>query len=154
MPSDLTTVKTVTAGDYEVRVAQTSDGRAWEAVVLTDDAGTSSMQSLHSQMLSGYARFGGRGGGGTESGGETAAPSVTAPHKWVAVGFAIERYEWGEVGEDTADTDAAYKMFAEDAEIDVPGGPLLDPGTVRTLAENGEFSGSFTLDTGDGDTDE
>lgn len=151
MPSDLTTVETVTAGDYEVRVAQTSDGRAWEAVVLTDDAGASSLQP---QTLFRHLPNGERNRGGTESGGETAAPSVTAPHKWVAVGFAIERYEWGEVGEDTADTDAAYKMFAEDAEIDVTGGPLMDPSTVRTLSENGEFSGSFTLDTDGGDTDE
>jgi len=116
VPSDLTTVETVTAGDYEVRVAQTGDGRAWEAVVLTDDAGTS---SLNSQIVFGHVSTGKRGG--TESGDETAAPAVTAPHKWVAVGFAIEAFEWRQADGGSDETVSVPEAYSE---THVDGEPL------------------------------
>jgi len=38
-------------------------------------------------------------------------PVVEAPHRWVAIGLAIEAYEWDEVGGDTVTTEEAYEQM-------------------------------------------
>lgn len=109
--TDIRTVETVTAGDHTVRVGHSDDGSMWEAVVLSDGS-PSSRPGMLSVMA--YVNDGSRSGDGDPKG-----PVVRAPHKWVAVGLAVEAYEWGEVGgevEDAADCYGMAEGATEDAD--------------------------------------
>jgi len=119
VPSDLTTVDTVEAGDYTVRVARATDEAGYEAVVVEESSGTGptpgkmlffpTPADLRTTDTSDDAED------------ETPlGPPVTAPHRWVAIGLAIEAYEWGEINEEAADTAEAYR------EMTVNGEPVAD----------------------------
>lgn len=108
--TDITTVEEVDAGEYTVRVAQTEDGAAWEAVVIGEGGSTSGSApgGMAGLFTIGYTPS------SDDSEPGPLGPPVTAPHRWVAVGFAIEAYEWGEVGEEPVDVQSGY----DTAEID------------------------------------
>ncbi|QLH80997.1 hypothetical protein [Halosimplex pelagicum] len=136
MASDLATADEVDAGEYTVRVAQTDDGQAWEAIVLSADSGGPSMQGMAGMIaMTSLSKAG-------DDGDEPLGPPVTAPHKWVAVGFAIEAYEWGQVGETPVDVDDGYDR------VTVDGKPIEDASleavnlTLDTHATT--FSGSWS----------
>jgi hypothetical protein len=150
--ADITTVETVTAGDYEVRVARTSDGQAWEAVVVDDSTGDPSPPS--GLPMAGMVMM----GAGTDTGGDDTdddpplGPPVTAPHRWVAVGFAIEAHEWGAIDESPVGVAEGYGQVCVDG---TPLGELEgvdlslatdDEWTVDANDIVGDLSGSF--DTG------
>lgn len=107
MPSDLSTVEEVEAGEYTVRVAQADDGAAYEAVVVDDDAttGSSPPSAFGAAFLRPQMSV-------TSDDSDDETPigtAVTAPHRWVAIGFAIEVYEWRQLGEETVDAEEAYE---------------------------------------------
>ena len=91
MPSDITSIEEVQAGDYTVRVGKAAKAGAWEATVISEG---SSDPSPH--MAGMYLTFGAspKATPGDDSSAGVEGPPVCAPHKWVAVGFAIEAYEW------------------------------------------------------------
>jgi len=105
---DINTVETVEAEDYTVRVGHGEQG--YEAVVLEEE------------QRSGAARPGGhpfltnmvvvQGGPGNSSQPdeerEPMGPVVEAPHRWVAIGLAIEAYKWPG---DTVTTEEAYEQM-------------------------------------------
>jgi hypothetical protein len=104
--SDITTVEEVQAGAYTVRVAQTDDGTAWEAVVLSEDDADVS-PGPHMGML--FAPGVGPRSNSTESDSQPIGPPVTAPHRWVAIGFAIEAMQWQNVGSETVEVSEGYE---------------------------------------------
>jgi hypothetical protein len=71
----------------------------------------------------------------------------------VAIGFAIEAYEWGQVGEEPADVRETYEM------VDVENINLIRENDTTDLQpvfgdlDTGTFTGSFTF-TDDGEGDE
>lgn len=109
--TDITTVEEVSAGDYTVRVAQTDDGRAWEAVVISEGDDSTSRTGGMAGLFTIAARS---SSDDEDSEPGPLGPPVTAPHRWVAVGFAIEAYEWGEVGEEPVDVESGYGMTSID----------------------------------------
>lgn len=150
--SDITTVEEVSAGDYQVRVAQTDDGAAWEAVVIGESGGGASM-GMAGMML-------GMPTPDSDDGGDPLGPPVTAPHRWVAIGFAIEAYEWGEIGEETVSVPEGYQHLTVDG---TPIGELEDlsigfDGDTERMFDHGKtFTGSFNLipdDETDGEDDD
>jgi hypothetical protein len=162
--SDITTVDEVQAGDYTVRVAQTDDGTAWEAVVLSEDSGGSApSHGMAGMLLTMHGPGGGRRSDDSASDDGPLGPAVTAPHKWVAVGFAIEALEWREAGETPVDVADGYRAFESDATLtltdadgDTEDIPLsdadlrLDPDTKRALSSHATtFSGSWGPSGGD-----
>lgn len=148
--SDITTVETVEAGGYTVRVAHTDDGTAWEAVVVSEEvsSGSSSSPMTTAHMLT----FSPSSDSSDDSDTDDApiGTPATAPHKWVAVGFAIERYEWRQVGEETADVADGYATFIEDADLSTSerDGALHGRG-IRASAIGDEYSGSFDINASD-----
>lgn len=99
---DIATVDKVEAGGHTIRVGHTEDGSAWEAGVVDESSEVNAapgtplfMRSILQQVQD-------------DSDGDPVGPIVEAPHKWVAVGFAIEAYEWAEVGEGTVPVEDAY----------------------------------------------
>lgn len=113
--TDITTIEEVEAGDYTVRVGHTDDGSAWEAVVLSEDSSTGGTANWHTNLVMASM---GHSSSSDDSDDETPiGPPATAPHKWVAVGFAIEAYEWRETEQETVDVSESYKMFGADAEL-------------------------------------
>lgn len=141
MGADLTTVETVDAGEYRVRVAQTDDGAAWEAVVIDDDARRSGSSNSGTPSPIQYIQMGTamKTPDADDDGDAPIGQPVTAPHRWVAIGFAIEAYEWGQINETPEDVADAYE--ASDVAFLDDDGSVLD---VRSLDAT-EFSGSFTL---------
>lgn len=146
--SDITTVEEVQAEDYTVRVAQTADGSAWEAVVLSEDSGGSSGPSVGGMSGMLVMSTGSDDTDDSEDDDAPVGPPVTAPHRWVAIGFAIEAYEWRQVDEDVVDVDDAYKVTEiEDADLSISDG-LQSPNTTRQFSsEQGDWSGSLTVDS-------
>ncbi|WP_436933725.1 hypothetical protein [Halovenus marina] len=103
--TDITTIETVEAGDYSVRVGQSSDGTAYEAVVIDDGSGSTSRSDLFGHPLITLSSSSSDDDGEDV---EPIGPPVTAPHRWVAVGFAIEAHEFGAIGEEPVDVEEAY----------------------------------------------
>ena len=100
--ADITTIDEVDAGSYTVRVGHAEDGYA--ATVI--DSGGSDLpnpRSVGGMLAMMHADT------TDDDSDEVIAPAVTAPHKWVAVGLAIEAYEWREGGGSiNTDTESVY----------------------------------------------
>lgn len=145
--SDITTVEEVQAEDYTVRVAQTDDGTAWEAVVLSEDDPD---VSPGPRMAMIFAPGSGSRSNSTESGTDSQpiGPPVTAPHRWVAIGFAIEALEWQNVGGETVDMSECYEL-TEIKSADLSLEDELDEQRVFSEDADTEFSGSMTISTED-----
>lgn len=104
---DINTVETVEAEDYTVRVGHGEEG--YEAVVLEEEQqsggrGHPLMQGVMMVQMT-------RGPDQSNEEREPMGPVVEAPHRWVAIGLAIEAYEWAEVGEDAVTTEEAYEQM-------------------------------------------
>jgi len=97
MPSDLTTVEEVEAGEYTVRVAQVDDGSGYEAVVLSKSSDSS--DQLMTRMIGPKFTL------DTSSDTEVSGTPVTATHRWLAIGLAIEVHKWDDedITPETAD---------------------------------------------------
>lgn len=142
--TDITTVEEVSAEGYTVRVGQTDDGSAWEAVVLTDDSGDDNSVAVGMPQLLMAAA-----GTDSDDADDTApvGPPVTAPHRWVAIGLAIEAYEFRESDDHPADADEVYALSAiesMDLELDTDADTTAMFDTVDQT-----FTGSFSLEGGD-----
>jgi hypothetical protein len=110
--TDITTIEEVSAGGYTVRVGRTGDGEGYEAVVLDEDGGSDTpTKSLFGTPFA-PVDF----NIDTDDAEPVTAPTVTAPHRWVAIGLAIEAYEWGEIDEAPLDPEAVYKWSTIDDE--------------------------------------
>jgi len=122
--ADLSTVETVTVEGYEVRVARTADGTAWQAVVTDADSSpdTTQLPGMLGMMAT-------TSGSGDTSDADPDGPSVIAPHRWVAIGFAIEAYEWGEINESPGSVADAY------GDVTVNGTDLLDLNVMEIDAD-------------------
>lgn len=119
--TDIATVEEVEAGGHTVRVGHTEDG-SWEAVVLEapdDDSGSRGLSGGH---MAAMITFGGSSSPSKDK--EPAGPVKEAPHKWVAVGFAIEAREWQEAGDSEvlAEVEEAY----DEAEVSVDAEDVID----------------------------
>lgn len=140
--SDITTIEEVDAGEYTVRVAQTDDGQAWEAVVVSEDGASSPNPTGMMVMLSN------RTPDADDSDDAPVGTPVTAPHRWVAIGFAIEAYEWETVNEEPVDVPDGYERFSADADGFEA---AVDTDIIDTIEMNATaFSTGWTPD-GDGD---
>jgi hypothetical protein len=109
--SDITTIETVDAGEYTVRVGQTNDGTAWEAVVLSRSDNKPDRQLAFPHPVMNMAPS-------TDETDETEpiGPAVTAPHRWVAIGFAIEALEWDDVNENPVGVGESYNTLRVNGE--------------------------------------
>lgn len=140
----LGTVETVAAEDYTVRVAQTADGAAWQAVVVETDTGSDG------PSLGGHPLLMMQAATNDDADADDAVPcgpTVTAPHRWVAIGFAIEAYEFGEIDEEPVSVPEGYDLAAIRAEM-TPG-DLLDELDGPISAE--DIVGDLPDDMGGGD---
>lgn len=115
--TEIESVERVEAGGYTVRVGRSEEYPGWDAVVLEEPGPGGSGGSGGGPRLTSTpvgmvltTGSGGDGGGGEPDPG---SPVVTAPHKWVAVGFAIEAHEW-QPERETETLGDAYGM-AEDS---------------------------------------
>lgn len=149
MPSDITTIEEVEAGDYTVRVAHADTASGYEAVVIGHDEGSS--QTATGPGMGTLTFMTTVNTDDDSDNDEIDAPPVVAPHKWVAVGFAIEAYEWGQVNEETVDMDEAYDVATiKDADLSISdeldrSGRVFRPGTAQ------EWSGPFTINADETD---
>lgn len=128
--TDIKSVDTVEAGGYTVRVGRSEEEAGWDAVVLSE-GGSGSGAGLPSGLTMSSTRMGmvmepAGSGEGEEGADEPDSPVVTAPHKWVAVGFAIEAHEWDGARETEAVGDA-YGMAGRSVDGAFPGGPGPEP---------------------------
>lgn len=153
--ADLSTVETVSAEEHTVRVARTADGTAWQATAIDGDGGSASHSSGRLKTISIAAAIS-NNTPDSDDDADLPGPTVTAPHRWVAIGFAIEAYEWGEVGEEPVGVHDGYATVSVDGEtFDIESVDLeMSDGVPSWHRTGGEtFTGSFTLDTGDEDDD-
>jgi len=112
MPSDITSIEEVEAGGYTVRVGKSDKAGAWEATVISEGSSDPSPQLAGMFMHINTTST-------TDQREVVEGPPVCAPHKWVAVGFAIEAYEWRGTGTDTETVPDTYdSVTLEDADID------------------------------------
>jgi len=132
--TDITTIEEVQAGDYTVRVGQTGGGAGYRAVVTGTDSGRPTGMAGMIVMANESS---------IDTGDDDVhAPAVTAPHRWVAVGLAIEAYEWDDIGESA---DAPSDVYEDSA---VEGDGLLDLDVMDMTADE------IVAELEDGDSDE
>lgn len=93
---DINTIEKIEHSDYTVRVGSNDDG--YEAVVVTEGGGQE--VNMHPFMQSAIVT--------ASSEEEVQAPVVSAPHKHVAVGLAVDAYEWKQIDEDVTDGSELY----------------------------------------------
>lgn len=106
---DINTVETVEAEDYTVRVGHGEQG--YEAVVLEEERQSGGFGGRGHPLMQGVmmvqmTRQTGPDQSNEER--EPVGPVVEAPHRWVAIGLAIEAYEWPG---DTVTTEEAYEQM-------------------------------------------
>jgi len=144
--SDITTIEEVQAGNYTVRVGRDGDG--YEAVVIDKTSGSTGNFSSSPLGMASFTVSTSTSNDDDDD--EVLGPPATAPHKWVAVGFAIEAYEWRQVCEETADVEDAYSMFADNVNLSTDSN-----GTARVFGSDGptatQFAGEFPLQPEDDD---
>jgi len=108
---DINTVETVEAEDYTVRVGHGEQG--YEAVVLEEEQQSRGSGGRGHPLMQGVMMVQMTRGQPSPPDEERKpmGPVVEAPHRWVAIGLAIEAYEWDEVGGDTVTTEEAYEQM-------------------------------------------
>lgn len=150
--TDITTIEEVQAEDYTVRVARTADGTAWEAVVISSDGTDTTTPGLQLPVSLGYSPNSTSDNSDDEDDTDPLGPPVTAPHRWVAIGFAIEAYEWDQINEEPVDVPDGYE-FAEvhDADLSISDELERTASTRMFQPGDGQWSGSMTIDNDDTD---
>lgn len=116
--TDLTTIEEVQAGGYTVRVGQNESG-GYDAVVIEapgDGETTTSIEPNSMFYSSGLdVSFSKKNSESVDH-----APAMTAPHRWVAVGYAIEAYQFAAIddGESIQELDVSVSGGLSGVSVD------------------------------------